>query len=233
MRRAAIALTCALVACGRPGSLVGPSEPSPLRLTLRPSPPQPSSPPLATTPSPAEPAAEATLVLPIPARDQAPEAPPEGWCGETAIQEGLLYRGVSISQRVINQAGKPVHPDLYSTEIPIALTKLGVRYTVYSPARGGFDAFSQWVRGALEEGDPVLAGVKILPTEHPNWGLDHFVLVVGYGPKGLLVNTTWGTRQWVSDTRSPGLSFANAFYAIRLRGVTLPEPDRRDREVGR
>jgi len=61
--------------------------------------------------------------------------------------------------------------------------------------------------------------VKILPTKHPEWGLDHFVLVVGYGERGLLVNTTWGHREWVSDTTTPGLSFKNAFYAIRLDGV--------------
>jgi hypothetical protein len=77
------------------------------------------------------------------------------------------------------------------------------------------------VRGALAEGDPVIAGVKILPTAHPDWGLDHFVLVMGHGPKGLLVNTTWGTREWVGDTTTPGLSLKNAFYGIRLHGLRL------------
>jgi hypothetical protein len=81
--------------------------------------------------------------------------------------------------------------------------------------------FEQWIRRALDEGDPVLAGVKILPTIHPEWGLDHFVLVVGYGEKGLLVNTTWGHRLWVTDGTAPGLSFKNAFYAIRLGGVSV------------
>ena len=84
-----------------------------------------------------------------------------------------------------------------------------------------------WVKSALDEGVPVLAGVKILPTEHPDWGLDHFVLVVGHGDDGLLVNTTWGTRQWVSDRTAPtkekALSFKNAFYGI---------PPRRARAAG-
>jgi hypothetical protein len=66
--------------------------------------------------------------------------------------------------------------------------------------------------------------VKILPTAHPEWGLDHFVLVVGYGDKGLLVNTTWGHRAWVADTTTPGLSFKNAVYGLRLTGVRVP-PD--------
>ncbi len=165
--------------------------------------------------------AVADVSLPIPARNQAAEAPPSGWCGETAIQEGLLYLGVWAPQGLINKAGKPIHPDLYSPEIPVALSELGVRYTFYSRSRG-FDAFSQWVRTALDEGDPVLAGVKILPTEHPEWGLDHFVLVVGHGKSGLLVNTTWGTREWVGDTHTKGLSLANAFYGIRLGGLALP-----------
>ncbi|MBX3187817.1 MAG: hypothetical protein KF819_12410 [Labilithrix sp.] len=164
---------------------------------------------------------DAKLVLAIPARAQAREAPKAGWCGETAIQEGLLHLGAWAPQRLINAAGRPSHPDLYSPDIPVALTELGVRHTFYA-SRRGFDAFARWVRAALEEGDPVLAGVKILPTAHPEWGLDHFVLVVGHGDKGLLVNTTWGTREWVSDTRTPGLSLANAFYGIRLSGLSLP-----------
>lgn len=166
-------------------------------------------------PSPSPP-----VVLPIAAREHAHEAPPEGWCGETAIQEGLLHLGVWAPQRVINKSGKPVHPDLYSTDIPVALADLGVRYTSY-PGGRGFAAFSAWIRAAVDAGDPVLAGVKILPTKHPEWGLDHFVLVVGYDADRLLVNTTWGHRAWVSDTTTPGLSFANAGYALRLSGVTI------------
>ena len=171
-------------------------------------------------PGPPDPSAEAKLALPIPPREHAREAPPAGWCGETAIQEGLLNLGVWAPQRIINKAGRPTHPDLYSPDIPVALSELGVRHSFYAGSRGD-GMFEQWVRRALDEGDPVLAGVKILPTAHPEWGLDHFVLVVGYGDKGLLVNTTWGHRLWVADTTTPGLSFKNAFYAIRLGGVSL------------
>ncbi len=159
--------------------------------------------------------------LPIPARSQAPESPPAGWCGETAIQEALLHLGMWAPQRLINQAGKPAHPDLYSTDLPVALTALGVRHTFYAAQKRGFAPFATWVASALDEGDPVLAGVKVLPTQHPEWGLDHFVLVVGHGDKGLLVNTTWGDRRWVGDTETPGLSFKNAVYAIRLLGLSL------------
>ena len=168
--------------------------------------------------------------LPIPPRSHAPEAPPEGWCGETAIQEGLLTLGMWAPQRGINKAGRPVHPDLYSSDIPVALSALGVRYAVYAGGKG-FDAFARWVSRAVDEGDPVIAGVKILPTQHPEWGLDHFVLVVGHGDQGLLVNTTWGSRRWVADTTTEGLSLRNAFYAIRLLGLTLPPEARPARLV--
>jgi hypothetical protein len=166
--------------------------------------------------------ADAAFVLPIPPRSHAPGSPASGWCGETAIQEGLLHAGLWVSQRLINRAGKPEHPDLYSSDIPVALAGLGVRYTFYSPRKAGFDAFTAWVKNALKAGDPVLAGVKILPTKHPEWGLDHFVLVVGHGPKGLLVNTTWGHRAWVDDEQTEGLSFRNVAYGIRLEGLAVP-----------
>ncbi len=162
---------------------------------------------------------DAGVTLPIPARAQAPEAPPAGWCGETAIQEALLYLGVWAPQRAIHRSGRPAHPDLYADDIPVALASLGVKHVFYTGGGAGFDAYARWVRAALDAGDPVLAGVKILPTAHPEWGLDHFVLVVGHGEKGLLVNTTWGTREWVTERKAQGISLRNAFYAIRLTGL--------------
>jgi hypothetical protein len=211
-------LIVALEACRVRGS-AGPSSPAPSSF-------EPVSSTVQSTQSTPDPSpgleADATLLLPIPARKQDPGSPRSGWCGETAIQEALLYVGAWASQRTINRMGKPAHADLYSSEIPVALAGLGVRFVFYSPRRPGFDAFAAWVEDALRAGDPVLAGVKILPTEHPDWGLDHFVLVVGRGSKGLLVNTTWGNRAWVDDTVTEGLSFRNVVYGIRLRGLTPP-----------
>lgn len=172
-------------------------------------------------------AAEAQRLLPIPARAQAPESPPAGWCGETAIQEGLLYLGILAPQRLINKAGRPTHPDLYATDIPVALNEMGVRYSFYAGGRG-YAPFSKWARRTLDEGDPILAGVKILPTDHPDWGLDHFVTIVGYGDKGMLVNTTWGHRAWVADTTARGLSLKGAFYGIRLQGQQRLPPNAKE-----
>lgn len=213
MRHWSLMLLCLLAAaCAQ-------RKPTPVEISSQPSPLGRAKP---ATPAPSSGSATLDGVLPIPARSQATESPADGWCGETALQEALLHLGMWAPQRLINQAGRPVHPDLYSTDIPVALTALGVNYTFYVARQRGFAPFAAWVASAVDEGDPVLAGVKVLPTQHPEWGLDHFVLVVGHGEKGLLVNTTWGDRRWVGDTGAPGLSFKNAVYAIRLHGLSLP-----------
>ncbi|MEO7092275.1 MAG: hypothetical protein ABI175_03425 [Polyangiales bacterium] len=161
-------------------------------------------------------------MLTIPDRKQHALSPKSGWCGETAIQEALLHHGMWASQQKIHAAGKSKHPDLYADEIPVALTNLGARFVFYAPKTKGFAAYQSWIRDALEHQQPVLAGVKILPTEHPDWGLDHFVLVVGSGAKGLLVNTTWNSREWAADTTTAGLSFKDVYYGLRILGLTLP-----------
>lgn len=162
------------------------------------------------------------VVLPIEARAHAPEAPPAGWCGETAIQEALLHLGIWAPQSSINRAGKPTHPDLYSPDMPVALDAFGVQYTWFAGRGRGYAAFAAFAREAVDAGDPVLAGVKLLPTQHPEWGLDHFVLVVGHGRRGLLVNTTWGRREWIAKGVTRGISLDTAGWAARITGVALP-----------
>lgn len=164
------------------------------------------------------------VVLPIQSRAQDPAAPPAGWCGETAIQEALLHYGIWASQASIHAAGRSKHPDLYSDEVPVALAAFGARLTRYRAEKRGFGPFSQFAAAAIDAGRPVLAGVKILPTEHPTWGLDHFVLVVGRrsADQALLVDTTWGSRIWADDKVEEGISFAGASYALRIDGVEVP-----------
>lgn len=163
--------------------------------------------------------AEEEVTLPIPDRPQDAASPPTGWCGETALQEALLHFGVWASQAAIHRAGRSKYPDLHSEDLPTALAALRVRTTRYAPRKADFSAYTAWVNEGVDQGEPVLAGVKILPTEHPEWGLDHFVLVVGHGARGLRINTTWNEQRWADDKVSEGISFKNAFYAIRLRGV--------------
>ncbi|MFI5379412.1 MAG: hypothetical protein ACHRHE_08945, partial [Tepidisphaerales bacterium] len=50
-----------------------------------------------------------------------------GWCGESALQQALLYHGGFFPQKTINESARPAHPDLYSNDIPVALDALGMR----------------------------------------------------------------------------------------------------------
>ena len=61
----------------------------------------------------------ATISLNIPDTGQEERRPDSGWCGEAAIQMALSHYGMYVSQRTINRAGKPIHPDLYANEIPV------------------------------------------------------------------------------------------------------------------
>ena len=152
-----------------------------------------------------------------------------GWCGEAAIQMALSYYGAYASQQAINRAGRPQHPDLYAPEIPRAMRNLGLES---SPWRGdGLDSFLKWIRGHLAEGHPVLLGVKIYPTAHPEWALDHFVLAVGCSEDALTLNTTWGRAETKTLARlsaeDKGLSFANrygTYFGYAITGLKTEPP---------
>jgi len=156
--------------------------------------------------------------------------PPEGWCGEAAIQEALLYYGVYYPQEQINEAGKPVHPDLYSHEIPQALRNLGVEYRQWPGGSTDLGDFLGWVRKRIAAGSPVLVGVKIYPTNHEEWGLDHFVLAVGVEGDSLVFNTTWGFRYTLTERQlrstEKGFSFANKYHSYY--GISIKGPRRLD-----
>jgi hypothetical protein len=165
------------------------------------------------------------LLLAIAPRIHELGRPPEGWCGETAIQEALLYYGIYCPQERINEAGKPLHPDLYSNDIPEALKNLGMEQRQWPGGAADLDDFLGWIHKQVAAGWPVLVGVKIYPTQHEEWGLDHFVLAVGVEGDSLVMNTTWGFRYTLSrrQLRSTerGFSFANrydSYYGISIKG---------------
>lgn len=133
--------------------------------------------------------ADKSIHLDIPDRDEDENAPEEGWCGETSIQMALEYYGKKVSQQAINLAGKPQHPDLWEDDINVALDALSVKYEGWDEHRWDVDGFLHWIAGQLQAGYPVLLGVKIYPDEHPNWEVDHFVLVVGCDEEGIIINT--------------------------------------------
>ena len=112
-----------------------------------------------------------------------------GWCGEASIRMALAYYEIERTQREIHRAGEPDHADLFSYEIDTALDTLGICYERWPDGERDVDGFIAWIRGHLASGVPVFCGVKLYPDEHPDWSLDHFVLVVGYDAAGLVMNT--------------------------------------------
>ncbi len=171
------------------------------------------------------------VLLDIAARDHAPERPPTGWCAETAIQEALLYYGAFVPQRLINRAGRPKHADLYWSDVPVALEKLGLSYQ--RTKSDDLAHYIDWLEDEIRAGHPVISGVKIYPTDHPQWGLDHIVLVVGFDNRGgLFINTTWGYRERRTraqlGSEEKGMSFHNRYgryYAYAIRGLEHDSPD--------
>ena len=90
----------------------------------------------------------------------------------------------------------------------------------------GLPAFLRWVQAELAGGHAVLLGVKIYPTAHPEWGLDHFVLAVGCTQESLTYNTTWRKQEARSlallSSWEKGLSIANRsgrYYGLAITGI--------------
>jgi hypothetical protein len=169
-----------------------------------------------------------SVYLQIPDRSWSMDRPDKsvGWCGETGIQMAMLYYGKYASQESINQAGRPDHPELYSYNIDIALKTLSISHITWNPSTGDIVEFIAWIKAQLHQGHPILCGVKIYPDEHPDWSLDHFVLVVGYDERGLIINTNVDMhgQQLISyeqlSSGQEGYSFQNKFNRFFARAIT-------------
>lgn len=169
-----------------------------------------------------------SVQLAIPDRLQGPGAPPEGWCAEACIQMALGHFKQDVSQKVINAAGRPAHPDLRDKEINIALDALQIDYDSWNRRTKDLPKFLAWIKANLAKGYPVLCGIKMYPDRHPDWSVDHYVLVVGYDEKGLRVNTNHkGVGQVLLDYEklaTPGgrYSFANnynSYFGMALKAL--------------
>jgi hypothetical protein len=167
------------------------------------------------------------IYLNIPDRRHSAEAPQEGWCGETSIQMVALYYGQFIPQKTIHELPNPAHPDMYASEIPIALNKIGLYYIQFQNSDSKTVAdFIKWIKTQLDQSNPVIVGCKLYPTRFPQWSLDHFMVVVGYTENGLIYNTTWGRQEEksferLSSLQERGISFENRFlryYGLAIKG---------------
>jgi hypothetical protein len=128
--------------------------------------------------------------LPIPDVKWDPQRPDEtvDWSGEACVQMAMGYCGRATTQRRINRAGQPDHPDLYEEDIDKALAGLGVKFVPFE-SNGEAKAFISWIQDHLRSGHPVVCGCKTYPDQHRDWSVDGFVLAVGFDTNGLWLNT--------------------------------------------
>jgi hypothetical protein len=171
------------------------------------------------------------VLLNLPDRNQAPEKPPEGWCGEASIQMVALYYGAFLPQPLINALPNPIHPDLYHNDLPVALAKIGLEFSSFQNTQTTtVQGYIEWVKAQLDWGYPTILGCKIHPTTHPDWFLDHFIVAVGYTHEGLIYNTTWGYQEeqsyeTLSSMEVEGISFANTYhryFGLAIHGFRSP-----------
>jgi len=171
------------------------------------------------------------VLLNLPDRNQAPDKPPEGWCGEASIQMVALYYGAFLPQRLINALPNPVHPDLYNNDLPVALAKIGLEFSSFQNTQTTtVQDYVEWIKTQLDSGYPTILGCKIHPTTHPDWYLDHFIVAVGYTHEGLIYNTTWGYQEErsyeiLSSIEVEGISFANTYnryFGLATKGFRSP-----------
>lgn len=171
------------------------------------------------------------LELPIEDRRWDPEAPEEGWCGETSIQLAAGWYGAYVSQAKVNALGHPKTPDLWEYDVPIALEAMELHFE-----RGPRKAAPalKWIVEQLRLQRPVVLGVKIVPTEHPEWAVDHLVLAVGFSPEGLRIDTNAEEGQitvaWAGLQRAEGdqeyslVNQTGEVFAFAIEGFPKPSP---------
>jgi len=136
--------------------------------------------------SPTAPPLASEVLIPIPPRDYEHS----DFCGEVCIQEALLYFGKNFSQLEINLAGgRDGIIGLWSNEIGIALSNLQVGYQSWGLDSPEYWSYIQILKNKLDQGHPVLVGVKYNPTAHPEWFCDHFILLIGYDNDSFYFNS--------------------------------------------
>lgn len=169
-----------------------------------------------------------TVLLPIPNRPWAPEAPPEGWCGEVSIQMASLYYGTWITQAEAHALGKPAHVDLWETDMPTAMTGAGLQYETWGG--GSEPAFFEWIVGQVRKQRPVIVAVKLLPDQHPEYEIDHLMPIVGFSPKALVFNTNLEPGQahvpWAALEKHQVFAMtskAKRQYGWAITGTTRPK----------
>ena len=114
----------------------------------------------------------------------------EGSCGENCLWTILNALDKTKTQLEINIAGTESGVGLHSSELMNVLEVYDVGYSLFSQSVASTDSsytmqrykdfiYNEVVK-TVQKGHPILIGIKVLPSDFPQWSLDHFVLLVGY-----------------------------------------------------
>ncbi len=156
----------------------------------------------------------ASVLLPIEPRayDQ------EDFCGEVCIQEALRHFGKDVPQLEINRVGGGDGVQgLWSEGIETMLKNIKFGYRSWRLESPDYAQYVEMLKGKLAQGHPILVGVKINPTQHPDWFCDHFILLVGYNSDSFIYNSpdTREQRSFVQfrdgDPDGSGWTLTNPF----------------------
>ena len=105
----------------------------------------------------------------------------EGSCGEACLSTIFDMQGKPMSQEKINKAGGNPGRGLYGDEIIKVLKEKEITYKDISINTRNISVYLyKRIIPSIKANNPVLLGVTVYPTEHPEWLLDHFILLVGY-----------------------------------------------------
>ena len=118
----------------------------------------------------------------------------DDYCAEVCIQEALMHYGMNLSQDNINKAGgKDNSSGLEDKgQITLALNNLGANFETWYFTQGrdmNYAEYIDFLKSKLSQGFPILAGVKINPTQHPEWINDHYILLVGFNDDSFIYNS--------------------------------------------
>ena len=128
--------------------------------------------------------------------------------------------GAAVGDQLAGQV-KPRRP--LEEDIPTALDKLGLEYERAQVSSR--DDFVSWIIGQVRRGNPVIVGAKLMPSDHPEWDVDHLMPIVGFSPRGLMFNTNLGRGQeeipYAALGGHEGISFVSPtgkFYGFAVLG---------------
>jgi len=153
----------------------------------------------------------------------------EGSCIETCLWSVMNSLKKNKTQLEINLSCPDNGLGLHFHEITKVLNQFEIGYTIYCQDVDSSDSLivSQRYKNfvydkvvkKVQNGYPVLIGIKKFPTQHPDWFADHVVLVVGYNERtDELIYNDMNKRKRIKvmkllDTL-PGYSFVNDFNTV-------------------